>query len=122
MIGKTATAADLVDHLHSLRSEASLAGIARYGIVTDAALGISNPVLRKIARAAGKDHVRAFALWDSGIREARLLALFTMEPKTLTAAAASMPPPICLSRPGCSPLSRNLPPMSGNSCAAPPLP
>lgn len=88
MIGKTATAADLVDHLHSLRSEASLAGIARYGIVTDAALGISNPVLRKIARAAGKDHVRAFTLWDSGIREARLLALSTMEPKKLTVAEA----------------------------------
>ncbi|AOF89258.1 DNA alkylation repair protein [Sinorhizobium sp. RAC02] len=88
MIGKTASAADLLEHLHSLRSEESLAGIARYGIVTDAALGISNPVLRKIARVAGKDHARAFALWDSGIREARLLALFTMEPKRLTAAEA----------------------------------
>jgi 3-methyladenine DNA glycosylase AlkD len=88
MIGKTASVADLVEHLHALRSEESLAGIARYGIVTDTALGISNPVLRKIARAAGKDHVRAFALWDSDIREARLLALFTMEPKTLTAADA----------------------------------
>ncbi|MGQ3279709.1 MAG: DNA alkylation repair protein, partial [Shinella sp.] len=74
--------------LHTLRSEENLAGIARYGIVTDAALGISNPDLRKIARASGKDHARAFALWESGIREARLLALFTMEPKTLTVAEA----------------------------------
>ncbi|MXN43662.1 DNA alkylation repair protein [Shinella kummerowiae] len=88
MIGKRASTADLIDHLHTLRSEESLEGIARYGIVTDAALGISNPVLRKIARAAGKDHVRAFALWDSGIREARLLALFTMEPTRLTAVEA----------------------------------
>ena len=88
MIDKAADAGEILEHLRSLRSQEAIAGIGRYGIVTDTALGISNPDLRKIARATGKGHARAFALWQSGIREARLLALYTLEPKKLTAEEA----------------------------------
>ena len=88
MIGKASTAAEIVDHLRSLRSEAGLAGMARYAIVTDTALGISNTELRKIARTTGRDHARAFALWQTNVREARLLALYTLEPKRLTVEEA----------------------------------
>lgn len=88
MIGKTASADEILDHLRSLRSQDALVGIGRYGIVTDTALGISNADLRIIARETGRDHTRAFALWKSDIREARLLALYTLEPKKLTEAEA----------------------------------
>jgi len=88
MIEKTSSADEILDHLRSLRSQEAIAGIGRYGIVTDTALGISNPVLQKIARTTGRNHDRAFALWQSGIREARLLALYTLEPKKLAAEEA----------------------------------
>jgi 3-methyladenine DNA glycosylase AlkD len=88
MIGPSASAAELIAHLQSLRSEKNIAGMARFGIVTETAIGISNPDLRKIARLAKKDHARATALWQSNVREARLLALYTMEPDQLTKAQA----------------------------------
>ena len=84
MIGKTSSADEIIDYLRSLRSEETIAGMERFGIVTETALGISNPELRKIGRMTGKDHARAFTLWASDIREARMLALYTLEPKKLT--------------------------------------
>ncbi|MCJ8052134.1 DNA alkylation repair protein [Shinella curvata] len=88
MIGKASTADEIVNYLRSLRSEEAIAGMERFGIVTETALGISNPDLRRIGRLTGKDHARAFTLWASGIREARMLALYTLEPKRLSADAA----------------------------------
>jgi len=84
MIGKTSTAEEIIEHLCSLRSEDNIAGMKRFGIVTETAIGISNPDLQKIGRLTGKDHARAFTLWASDIREARMLALYTLEPKKLT--------------------------------------
>jgi 3-methyladenine DNA glycosylase AlkD len=88
MIGPSASAAELIAHLETLRSEEHIAGMARFGIVTETALGISNPDLQKIARLAKKDHARAQELWRSDFREARLLALYTTEPKKLTPSEA----------------------------------
>ncbi|TCS09080.1 DNA alkylation repair protein [Rhizobium sp. BK418] len=84
----SSSATELIEHLQTLRSEDNIAGMARFGIVTETAIGISNPVLQKIARLAKRDHVRAKELWASGIREARMLALYTFDPKSLTAAEA----------------------------------
>ncbi|CAN7355138.1 DNA alkylation repair protein [Pararhizobium sp. LjRoot235] len=78
----------VIAHLKSLRREENRAGMARFGIETKTALGISNAELRRIARAIKRDHSRALDLWTSGIREARLLASFTAEPKALTLEAA----------------------------------
>src|SRR5262249_15465602 len=79
---------ELVAHLQTLRSESNIAVLARFGITTETALGISNPDLQKIARLGGRDHQRALELWQSGIREARMLALFTADPERLTAEDA----------------------------------
>lgn len=87
-LSSASTVAEVTAHLETLRSEKTVAAMARYGIRTDAALGISNPDMRKIARLVGRDHVRAMALWRTGIREARLLALYTAEPGGLTADEA----------------------------------
>ncbi|MBA1348009.1 DNA alkylation repair protein [Rhizobium indicum] len=88
MIGPSSDAAELIAHLETLRSEENVAGMARFGIVTGGALGISNPDIRAVARLTKKDHLRAMQLWRSDIREARLLALCTAEPKRLTTEEA----------------------------------
>ncbi len=80
-LSPSATADDVIARLKSLRNDANIAGMARFGISTDNALGIPNAVLRPMARQIGKNHQRAIELWQSGIREARLLAAFTEEPK-----------------------------------------
>ncbi|ARM88771.1 DNA alkylation repair protein [Rhizobium sp. CIAT894] len=85
MITSASDAAELIAYLETLRSEENIAGMARFGIVTNRALGIPNPDVKAVARQAKKDHARAMQLWRSDIREARLLALFTAEPKQLTA-------------------------------------
>ncbi|NYJ09092.1 3-methyladenine DNA glycosylase AlkD [Rhizobium leguminosarum] len=74
MIDPSSSAADLIAHLETLRSEESVAGMVRFGIVTTHALGISNPDIRAVARLVKKNHARAVKLWRSDIREARLLA------------------------------------------------
>ncbi|QSY92824.1 DNA alkylation repair protein [Rhizobium bangladeshense] len=84
MIGPSSDPAELIAHLETLRSEEAIAGMARFGIVTGRALGISNPDIRAVATLAKRDHARATQLWQSHIREARLLALYTAEPKRLT--------------------------------------
>lgn len=49
----------VIAHLKSLRREENRAGMARFGIETTTALGISNAELRRIARAIRHDHRRA---------------------------------------------------------------
>lgn len=85
---RTSSAAEVIAYLKTLKNAENIAGMTRYGILTDTALGISNPDIRKLATKIGKDHARAHALWDSNIREARLLAAFTADPEKLTAEEA----------------------------------
>jgi 3-methyladenine DNA glycosylase AlkD len=54
--------------------------MGRFGINTQKAFGVGNTTLRPFARTLGRNHERALELWRTGIREARLLALFTEEP------------------------------------------
>jgi len=66
------TATPILKELRSIARPGNLPGMARYGINTERALGVSIPNLRKIAKRAGKDHKLAQALWALGIREARM--------------------------------------------------
>jgi len=88
MLGPASGAEAIVAHLETLRSEGNIAGMARYGIDTGRALGISNPQLQAIARTVKKNNARAFELWDTGIREARMLAIYTLDPRLLTTEEA----------------------------------
>jgi 3-methyladenine DNA glycosylase AlkD len=81
-------AAEILAYLRPLASEANRQGMARFGIDASSALGIPNAVLRPLARDLKRNHERAGQLWQSGLREARLLALFTEEPKRVTAGQA----------------------------------
>lgn len=61
-------------------------GLARFGIPSTRALGISVGALRARAKQLGKDHALAQALWKSGWYEARLLAAFVDDPAAVTSA------------------------------------
>ena len=58
-LGPSSTADEIIAHLRSLGSEDNLAGMARFGIVTEAALGLSNVELHKVTRQVKVDHRRA---------------------------------------------------------------
>ncbi|PST21858.1 DNA alkylation repair protein [Mesorhizobium plurifarium] len=87
-LGPASTAEDIIKRLRTLGSDENIAGMARFGIAIETALGVSNVELRRVARLVKTDHARALALWNSGIREARLLAAFTVDPEALTLEAA----------------------------------
>ena len=63
--------------------------MARVGIETSRALGVSVPAIRRIAKTAVRDNAVADRLWASGIHEARLLAPLVADPGTLSLARMS---------------------------------
>jgi len=80
-----ARAEALLRRIEALGSEEARAGMARYGIRTDDAFGVSVYELRRIARELGSDHELALALWATGNHEARLLAGMVDAPALVTA-------------------------------------
>ena len=75
---------EILEQLKSLSDPKAVAGMTRFGITPENAYGISIPNLRKIAKEIGKDHSLAQQLWESGIREARILASMIDDPKMIT--------------------------------------
>lgn len=73
-----------MDELRSMADPSNLPGQARFGIDVVNSLGISMTRLRLLARRIGPDHALALALWDSGIREARILATLVDDPGLVT--------------------------------------
>jgi 3-methyladenine DNA glycosylase AlkD/GNAT superfamily N-acetyltransferase len=74
----------LLRELQAVANPANLPGMARYGINTQSALGISLPFLRTLARRTGKDPEVATLLWQSGVHEARILAGLIADPSGFT--------------------------------------
>ncbi len=74
----------VVEELRSMADPSNLEGQARFGIDISTSLGISMTQLRPVARRIGKDHELALRLWDSGIREARILATLVDDPRHVT--------------------------------------
>lgn len=75
---------EAVTGLREAADPARLPGMARVGINVDHALGVSVPNIRRIARRLGTDQALAEGLWDSGIHEARILAVLIADPLTIT--------------------------------------
>ncbi|MDD1747885.1 MAG: DNA alkylation repair protein [Methanomassiliicoccales archaeon] len=71
---------DVLRQLRDLAEPSNIAGMARYGISTVGALGVSMPKLRGMAKRIGSRHGLALELWDSGLHEARILAALIAEP------------------------------------------
>jgi 3-methyladenine DNA glycosylase AlkD len=70
--------------LKDTANEDALIGMARFGIKTNQAFGISMPELRRLAKIIGKNHDLAIELWLTGYHEARILASLLAEPKKTT--------------------------------------
>lgn len=58
--------------------------MARYGIPSDNASGVSVADIRLLAKKLGRNHALALALWETGNYEARMLAPFIDEPARVT--------------------------------------
>jgi 3-methyladenine DNA glycosylase AlkD len=85
------TAADLAKQvdavlaeLRALGSEDGRAGMARFGINTEKAFGVSMAAARPLARKYKPQHDLAAGLWATGIHEARILAALIDDPKLVT--------------------------------------
>ena len=71
---------EVMSRLESLSDPDAVAGMARYGMKPERALGISIPKLRKLAGELRGDHALALELWASGVHEARILAGMVDDP------------------------------------------
>lgn len=78
------TAEQIITNLKQHGNAQAAAGMARFGINPAHALGISIPVLRKMAKEIGRNQALAVELWYSGIHEARILASMIAEPQLMT--------------------------------------
>ena len=75
---------DILERLKSLSNPKAVEGMARYGITPGKAYGVSIPDLRDIAKEIGSDHGLAQRLWESDIRETRILACMIDAPEMVT--------------------------------------
>jgi 3-methyladenine DNA glycosylase AlkD len=75
---------EILRELKTNANPAGVAGMAKFGIRTENALGLSMPFLRRAAKRAGTDHALAGRLWGSGIHEARILAALVDDPAQVT--------------------------------------
>jgi 3-methyladenine DNA glycosylase AlkD len=62
----------------------TLNGMARYGIPSDNAFGVTMADMKVLAKRLGRNHELAAALWDTGWYEARMLTSFVDEPARVT--------------------------------------
>ncbi|HRH40053.1 MAG TPA: DNA alkylation repair protein [Pyrinomonadaceae bacterium] len=82
------TADEIVKKLESLENAVNIAGMARFGIITKKAFGITAPVLKNLAKEIKKQtqdrHALALELWQTGIHEARAIAYLIDDVKQVT--------------------------------------
>lgn len=75
---------DIILELKSKANPETVKGMARYGIDTSKALGITIVDLRKLAKSIPKNHNIALDLWKTDILEARFLASMIDKPEEVT--------------------------------------
>jgi 3-methyladenine DNA glycosylase AlkD len=74
----------VMDELRQRGSLKAVLGMARFGIQTGKALGVSIPQLRNVAKQIGTHHELAQKLWKTGIHEARILASMIDDPENVS--------------------------------------
>jgi len=70
--------------LRSYGDPRNVEGMARFGITSAKAFGVSAPVIRGLAKEIGRNHGLALQLWQTGILEARALAALIGDPRRVT--------------------------------------
>lgn len=74
----------ILSELRALGSAENRAGMARFGINTANAFGVSMTAMRPLERRYRRRHDLALALWATGKHEARILAALIDDPKLVT--------------------------------------
>jgi len=75
---------DVMKKLNLMKNPKNVEGMAKYGIKPENNLGISVTTIRNFAKVIGKNHELALKLWDSEIRDARMVAACIDDPKQVT--------------------------------------
>jgi 3-methyladenine DNA glycosylase AlkD len=78
------TVEHVIEELQQKGNPNSVVGMARFGIQTGKALGVSIPQLREVAKQVGTNHELAQKLWKTGIHEARILASMIDNPEKVS--------------------------------------
>jgi len=84
----TPTVEEIVEQLRPLAHPNALEGMARFGIATESALGVSMSDLRAMGKSLGRNHALALELWQTLLRETRILASLVADPQQMTGGAA----------------------------------
>lgn len=74
----------VIDELKKHGSIRNIEGMARYGITSTKAYGVSAPILKSLAKKIGKNHKLALNLWETGYLEARSIAVMIADPQVVT--------------------------------------
>ncbi len=83
---KPPNASSVVATLRSMGSQKARDGMARYGIPSTHACGMSVGDIQRLAKQIGRNHALAESLWKTGHYEARMLASMIAEPSRVTPA------------------------------------
>jgi len=75
---------EIIKKLRSIGNEHNRKGMARFGINTENAFGVSVKNIRAIAKEAGKNRELAKELWETGCHEARIMASIIDMPEKVT--------------------------------------
>lgn len=73
----------LISILESHKNPKNVEGMARFGIKSDKAFGITTATIKELAKEIGTDHQLAIELWETGIHEARWLAPLIADKKQI---------------------------------------
>jgi len=75
---------EVIEQLKKMGDPKNIEGMGRFGIKTENNLGNSVTTLRNFAKKIGKNHDLAVKLWDSGIRDARMVAACIEDPDNIS--------------------------------------
>ncbi len=84
MINKTVS--EILLELKNKGDQTVIVTNKKFGITSTNTVGIKIPILRKIAKDLGTNHVLSEQLWETGLREARIIATLIADPTKVNLA------------------------------------
>lgn len=75
---------EVISRLRELGDPVVVKAMARFGLPTKNALGVTAPRLRLLAKSIGRDQKLSLELWSTGIPDARVLAALIGDPQKVT--------------------------------------
>lgn len=75
---------EIINQLQRMANEKYKTNVVKMGIPEANSIGVSTTEIRKLAKTIEKSNDLAYALWESGYHEARLLAVLVFDKKTIS--------------------------------------